>query len=28
MNNANTVLPWRAGVIQDFARSELFERTF
>ncbi|MDB5429710.1 MAG: regulator of CtrA degradation rcdA [Caulobacter sp.] len=20
--------PWRAGVIQDFARSELFERTF
>ena len=24
---ANT-LPWRADVIQDFARSELFERTF
>src|SRR5215216_6561637 len=21
-------LPWRADVIQDFARSELFERTF
>jgi regulator of CtrA degradation len=21
-------VPWRAGVIQDFARSELFERTF
>ena len=20
--------PWRAGVIQDFARSELFDRTF
>ncbi|RAK57577.1 DUF1465 family protein [Phenylobacterium deserti] len=28
MNDANTVLPWRADVIQDFARSELFERTF
>lgn len=28
MNDANPVLPWRAGVIQDFARSELFERTF
>ena len=27
MNDANT-LPWRAEVIQDFARSELFERTF
>ena len=23
-----TTLPWRADVIQDFARSELFERTF
>ena len=28
MNDAQTVLPWRADVIQDFARSELFERTF
>lgn len=28
MSQANTVLPWRADVIQDFARSELFERTF
>lgn len=28
MNEANTVRPWRADVIQDFARSELFERTF
>jgi regulator of CtrA degradation len=28
MNDANTALPWRADVIQDFARSELFERTF
>jgi regulator of CtrA degradation len=28
MNDANTVLPWRSDVIQDFARSELFERTF
>lgn len=28
MNDANPVLPWRAHVIQDFARSELFERTF
>lgn len=28
MNDASTVLPWRAEVIQDFARSELFERTF
>jgi regulator of CtrA degradation len=28
MNEMNSVLPWRAGVIQDFARSELFERTF
>jgi regulator of CtrA degradation len=28
MNDKNTVLPWRADVIQDFARSELFERTF
>jgi len=28
MTEANTVLPWRADVIQDFARSELFERTF
>src|SRR6202008_832422 len=28
MNDASTVLPWRADVIQDFARSELFERTF
>ena len=25
--NASTA-PWRAGVIQDFARSELFDRTF
>jgi regulator of CtrA degradation len=23
-----TAAPWRAGVIQDFARSELFDRTF
>jgi regulator of CtrA degradation len=28
MTDANTALPWRADVIQDFARSELFERTF
>jgi regulator of CtrA degradation len=28
MNEASSVLPWRADVIQDFARSELFERTF
>lgn len=28
MNDANPVLSWRADVIQDFARSELFERTF
>ncbi len=28
MTEADTVLPWRAEVIQDFARSELFERTF
>ena len=28
MNEASTVLSWRADVIQDFARSELFERTF
>ena len=28
MNDVNPVLPWRADVIQDFARSELFERTF
>jgi regulator of CtrA degradation len=28
MNDADTVPPWRADVIQDFARSELFERTF
>jgi regulator of CtrA degradation len=28
MTEANTVLPWRSDVIQDFARSELFERTF
>jgi regulator of CtrA degradation len=28
MNDANTVLPWRSDVIQDFARSELFDRTF
>ena len=28
MTEATTVLPWRADVIQDFARSELFERTF
>ncbi len=28
MNDANTVQPWRTEVIQDFARSELFERTF
>src|ERR1051325_9450762 len=27
-NNAPQTAPWRAGVIQDFARSELFERTF
>src|SRR5437667_4598328 len=27
MTDANT-LPWRADAIQDFARSELFERTF
>jgi len=28
MNDVNPVLSWRADVIQDFARSELFERTF
>lgn len=28
MTEATNVLPWRAEVIQDFARSELFERTF
>ena len=28
MTEVDTVLPWRAEVIQDFARSELFERTF
>lgn len=28
MTEELNVLPWRAGVIQDFARSELFERTF
>jgi regulator of CtrA degradation len=28
MIEPTTVLPWRADVIQDFARSELFERTF
>jgi regulator of CtrA degradation len=28
MNDADSLLPWRADVIQDFARSELFERTF
>jgi regulator of CtrA degradation len=28
MNDANIVLPWRSDVIQDFARSELFDRTF
>ena len=28
MTETDTVLPWRADVIQDFARSELFERTF
>jgi regulator of CtrA degradation len=30
MNNLSAPVsaPWRAGVIQDFARSELFERTF
>jgi regulator of CtrA degradation len=28
MNDASNVLSWRADVIQDFARSELFERTF
>lgn len=27
MNDAEAI-PWRADVIQDFARSELFERTF
>jgi len=26
--SAPQTAPWRAGVIQDFARSELFERTF
>lgn len=26
--NALADTPWRAGVIQDFARSELFDRTF
>lgn len=26
--NAFADTPWRAGVIQDFARSELFDRTF
>lgn len=28
MKDELNVLPWRADVIQDFARSELFERTF
>jgi len=28
MNEPESLLPWRADVIQDFARSELFERTF
>ena len=28
MTDQDTLLPWRADVIQDFARSELFERTF
>jgi regulator of CtrA degradation len=28
MTEAPTILPWRTDVIQDFARSELFERTF
>lgn len=28
MTDASPVLPWRSEVIQDFARSELFERTF
>lgn len=26
--NASAAGPWRAGVIQDFAKSELFDRTF
>lgn len=26
--NASAAAPWRAGVIQDFAKSELFDRTF
>ena len=26
--NASASTPWRAGVIQDFAKSELFDRTF
>jgi len=25
---ADTVIPWRSNVVQDFASSELFERTF
>ena len=28
MNDDTSTHPWRADVIQDFARSELFERTF
>src|SRR5687768_14435854 len=28
MSDANALPPWRTAVIQDFARSELFERTF
>lgn len=28
MTDEDSLLPWRADVIQDFARSELFERTF
>lgn len=28
MTEDHSLLPWRADVIQDFARSELFERTF
>ena len=28
MTDQEPLLPWRADVIQDFARSELFERTF
>jgi regulator of CtrA degradation len=28
MSDVSAGTPWRAGVIEDFARSELFERTF